>query len=141
MSQLEIFLAKHKGKNFVKSHGQDTHRFIAKQGLDKTFYECDTHMWRLGDRTLPSGIRIDGGSDWVVLNREFCKYLIFGNDELLTGLNVVFKKTLLPAEVSLKEFQLLLDHKFISILFPSYSLTFTRFCKTVNSVIQSWIVI
>ncbi|XP_076309198.1 xylosyltransferase 1-like isoform X3 [Tachypleus tridentatus] len=98
LSQLEGFLTANKGMNFVKSHGQDTQRFIAKQGLDKTFYECDTHMWRIGERTLPWGIRIDGGSDWVALSRDFCTYVVKENNELLTGLKTVFSYTLLPAE-------------------------------------------
>ncbi|XP_013776191.1 xylosyltransferase oxt-like isoform X1 [Limulus polyphemus] len=98
LSQLEGFLTANKGMNFVKSHGQDTQRFIAKQGLDKTFYECDTHMWRIGERTLPWGIQIDGGSDWVALSRDFCTYVVKENNELLTGLKTVFSYTLLPAE-------------------------------------------
>ncbi|XP_035218232.1 xylosyltransferase oxt-like isoform X2 [Stegodyphus dumicola] len=98
LSSLEKFLVANNGKNFVKSHGQDTQRFIAKQGLDKTFYECDTHMWRLGDRTLPWGIRVDGGSDWIALHRSFCLYVTQQNDTLLQGLMTVFRYTLLPAE-------------------------------------------
>ncbi|XP_055935993.1 xylosyltransferase oxt-like isoform X2 [Argiope bruennichi] len=98
LSSLERFLNANNGKNFVKSHGQDTQRFIAKQGLDKTFYECDMHMWRLGDRTLPWGIRVDGGSDWIALHRNFCMYLIQQNNTLLQGLMTVFRYTLLPAE-------------------------------------------
>lgn len=100
LKQLELFLTANKGKNFVKSHGQDTQRFIAKQGLDKTFYECDAHMWRLGDRELPNGIRLDGGSDWIGLSRDFCSYLITANDTLLRGLDTIYQHTLLPAEVS-----------------------------------------
>jgi len=42
-------------KNFVKSHGRETATFVKKQGLDRTFYECDNHMYRLGPRTLPDG--------------------------------------------------------------------------------------
>ncbi|GFQ80628.1 xylosyltransferase oxt [Trichonephila clavata] len=98
LSSLERFLLANNGKNFVKSHGQDTQRFIAKQGLDKTFYECDMHMWRLGDRTLPWGIRVDGGSDWIALHRNFCSYLTQQNNTLLHGLMTVFRYTLLPAE-------------------------------------------
>ncbi|CAG2159896.1 unnamed protein product, partial [Oppiella nova] len=96
--ELENFLLANRGKNFVKSHGQDSQRFITKQGLDKTFYECDTHMWRVADRQLPKGIRWDGGSDWVVLSREFCHYITYEDNELLRGLKQVFKYTLLPAE-------------------------------------------
>lgn len=75
-------------------------RFIRKQGLDKTFHECDTHMWRLGSRDLPDGIRMDGGSDWIALNRKFCNYVVHGTDDLLVGLKKIYKYTLLPAEVS-----------------------------------------
>ena len=73
---------------------------MQKQGLDRTFYECDLRMWRLGTRPLPNGIRVDGGSDWIVLHREFCDYILNGQDELLTGLLAYWKYTLLPSEVS-----------------------------------------
>jgi len=55
VEQLETFLALNKGKNFLKSHGRDVQKFIQKQGLDKTFDECEFHMWRLSDRKLPAG--------------------------------------------------------------------------------------
>ncbi|KAF5269987.1 hypothetical protein FQR65_LT05786 [Abscondita terminalis] len=93
------FLTANKGKNFVKSHGREVQRFIQKQGLDKTFVECDTHMWRVGDRKLPWGIQIDGGSDWIALSREFVAYAASDEpDELVQGLRIVFNYTLLPAE-------------------------------------------
>lgn len=56
--KLVEFLTANKGKNFVKSTGREIQRFIQKQGLDKTFLECDGHMWRIGDRTLPIGIQV-----------------------------------------------------------------------------------
>ncbi|KAF5304046.1 hypothetical protein FQA39_LY01831 [Lamprigera yunnana] len=97
--RLVEFLTANKGKNFVKSHGREVQRFIQKQGLDKTFVECDTHMWRVGDRKLPWGIQIDGGSDWITLSREFVAYAASEQpDELVQGLRVVFNHTLLPAE-------------------------------------------
>ena len=74
-------------------------RFIRKQGLGKLFVECDTHMWRVGERQLPAGIRVDGGSDWVSLNRDFCQYLATSSDPLLKGLKEYWKYSLLPAEV------------------------------------------
>ena len=52
------FLTANKGKNFVKSTGREIQRFIQKQGLDKTFVQCDGHMWRIGDRKLPLGIQV-----------------------------------------------------------------------------------
>ena len=50
-------------------------------------------------RKLPDGIRMDGGSDWVCLYRDFARYIIYENDELVQGLLGFFKYTLLPAEV------------------------------------------
>ncbi|XP_037814712.1 xylosyltransferase oxt [Lucilia sericata] len=100
LDKLEEFLTANRNRNFVKSHGRETQRFIQKQGLDKTFVECDTHMWRIGDRKLPTGIQIDGGSDWIALSRPFVKYVLENKetDELLKGLLVIFRHTLLPAE-------------------------------------------
>lgn len=97
MDSLVDFLTANRDRNFVKSHGREVQRFIQKQGLDKTFVECDTHMWRVGDRTLPDGIQIDGGSDWIALSRSFVQY-VSAEDELIRGLLRVFHHTLLPAE-------------------------------------------
>lgn len=98
VDKLVRFLTANAGKNFVKSHGRETQRFIQKQGLDKTFVECDTHMWRIGERELPENIQIDGGSDWLALSRDFVKYVVEENDELVQGLLKIFGQTLLPAE-------------------------------------------
>lgn len=98
VENLENFLSGNKGLNFVKSHGREVQRFIKKQGLDKTFIECDTHMWRTGDRKLPRGIVVDGGSDWIALSPKFVSYVAGKHDELLAGLDKIFKHTLLPAE-------------------------------------------
>ncbi|XP_076384790.1 xylosyltransferase oxt [Megalopta genalis] len=98
-AQLVQFLSLNKGMNFVKSHGREVQRFITKQGLDKTFVECETRMWRIGDRKVPNGIQIDGGSDWVALSRDFVEYVASPTpDTLVTDLLKVFKYTLLPAE-------------------------------------------
>lgn len=97
--QLVEFLGLNKGMNFIKSHGREVQRFITKQGLDKTFVECETRMWRIGDRKLPDGIQMDGGSDWVALSREFVEYVTDPNpDALVTDLLKIFKYTLLPVE-------------------------------------------
>ncbi|XP_077526225.1 xylosyltransferase oxt isoform X1 [Haemaphysalis longicornis] len=99
--ELEKFLAANMGANFVKSHGQDTQRFIGKQALERTFHECGGRMWRLGPRTLPWGLRLDGGSDWVALHRDFCSYVALPThrkDPLVQGLRALFRHTLLPAE-------------------------------------------
>ncbi|XP_067673821.1 xylosyltransferase oxt-like [Haliotis asinina] len=98
VKDLTAFLSLYKTYNFLKSHGRDTPRFIQKQGLDQTFYECDSHLWRIGPRKLPGGIRIDGGSDWVCLYRKYVQYLVTTQDELVTGLKQLYKYSLLPAE-------------------------------------------
>ena len=76
-------------------------RFIRKQGLDRTFVECDEHMWRIGDREVPKGIDIDGGSDWIGLNRKFAEYVVTSEDELVNGMKRMYAFALLPAEVSI----------------------------------------
>uniref|UniRef100_A0A1L8E2J2 protein xylosyltransferase n=1 Tax=Nyssomyia neivai TaxID=330878 RepID=A0A1L8E2J2_9DIPT len=99
VEKLVDFLTANRGMNFVKSHGREVQRFIQKQGLDKTFIECDTHMWRVGDRELPHGVQIDGGSDWIALSRDFVGYVTDDEqDDLLSGLMTIFRHTLLPAE-------------------------------------------
>ncbi|KAF7665683.1 hypothetical protein LDENG_00134000, partial [Lucifuga dentata] len=96
--QLVAFLSKYRKMNFIKSHGRDNARFIRKQGLDRLFYECDTHMWRLGDRKIPEGIAVDGGSDWFLLNRPFVDYVANSQDELVSSMKRFYAYTLLPAE-------------------------------------------
>lgn len=99
IDKLEAFLAANADKNFVKSHGREAQKFIQKQGLLKTFVECDNHMWRIGDRHLPSGIQIDGGSDWICLSRKFVSFVTAERkDNLIGGLLKIFAYTLLPAE-------------------------------------------
>lgn len=88
------------------------HRFIRKQGLDQTFYECEHHMWRIGPRALPNGIHIDGGSDWFMLNRQYVDYLVSSQDQIVLALKHMFHYTLLPAEVRAQVTCLCLSHCF-----------------------------
>lgn len=74
-------------------------RFIKKQGLDRLFHECDSHMWRLGERHIPEGIVVDGGSDWFSLTRSFVEYVVYADDQLVSQLRQFYTYTLLPAEV------------------------------------------
>ena len=101
IESLEALLAVNPGRNFLKSHGRQTRQFIHKQGLDRVFHQCESRMWRVGDRNLPAGIRIDGGSDWVGLTRELVQYATtpsHSSDPLLRGLKDFYRHTLLPAE-------------------------------------------
>ncbi|XP_063315020.1 xylosyltransferase 2 isoform X1 [Pelobates fuscus] len=96
--ELVNFLSKFRDKNFLKSHGRDNARFIKKQGLDRLFHECDSHMWRLGERQIPEGIVVDGGSDWFALTRGFVEYVTFTEDTMVSDFKRFYKYTLLPAE-------------------------------------------
>lgn len=58
-------------------------------------------MWRLGERQLPPEIDIDGGSDWIALNRKFCQFLVTSRDPLVTTLKHMYGYSLLPAEVTI----------------------------------------
>lgn len=89
-------------------------RFIRKQGLDRLFLECDAHMWRLGDRKIPDGITVDGGSDWFVLNRKFVEYVTFSNDDLVKKMKRFYSYTLLPAEVGAFTCLIYLINRFIT---------------------------
>lgn len=43
--------------------------------------------------------QVDGGSDWVCLNKEFVSYVVAAEeDDLLSGLHDYFRYALLPAE-------------------------------------------
>lgn len=90
-------------KHLWANHFFVSFRFIRKQGLDRLFLECDAHMWRLGDRRIPEGIAVDGGSDWFLLNRKFVEYVTFSTDDLVTKMKQFYSYTLLPAEVSVPE--------------------------------------
>ncbi|KAH3872501.1 hypothetical protein DPMN_035717, partial [Dreissena polymorpha] len=98
MQQLTWFLNKYKGYNFLKSNGRETHEFMKKQGLEYLFYECDNHLWRIGTSPIPLGIRVDGGSDWLGLYRDFIRYAVYGQDPLVLGLEEFYKYSLLPVE-------------------------------------------
>ena len=67
--------------------------------MEFLFYECDAHMWRITQRKIPTGVRIDGGSDWLGLDREFCEYAVGIQDELARGLKAFWQYSLLPSEV------------------------------------------
>lgn len=84
LEELVKYLSVNSGRNFVKSHGRESSVFVRKQGLDRAFVECDTHLWRLGPRKLPLGVQVDGGSDWVCLHRDFVRYVVEGEDETIS---------------------------------------------------------
>lgn len=57
-------------------------------------------MWRLGERSIPEGLEVSGGSDWFALTRRFVEYVITSQDDLVSGLKQFYSYALLPAEVS-----------------------------------------
>lgn len=101
IEQLESITAANNGLNFLAPHGLSTLRYIEAQGLSKVFHECESRMWLVGDRKLPSGIRINGGSDWIGITRELAQYATGAtedSDQLVKGLKQLCKHSLLSAE-------------------------------------------
>lgn len=96
--QLTQLLAAQIGENFLKSNKGKLDEFIRKQGIDQSFIQCDDHMWNIGHRKLPEGIVMDGGSDWVILHRDFIRYVLTTDNVIVTGLETIYKHTLLPVE-------------------------------------------
>ncbi|XP_074594181.1 xylosyltransferase oxt isoform X2 [Brevipalpus obovatus] len=98
LRRLEQFLGLYKRYNFVRATSQNLKKFVSKQGLDRTFYQCEDRVWRLGPRTIPRGLKISGGSDWFCLTREFCEYVSHGDDAMLREVRTLFKYSLLASE-------------------------------------------
>uniref|UniRef100_A0A183F4H5 protein xylosyltransferase n=1 Tax=Heligmosomoides polygyrus TaxID=6339 RepID=A0A183F4H5_HELPZ len=95
---LHDFETQNPQKSYMSSHGYNTARFIQKQGFDFVFIECEHRMWRIGQRgEFPRNLRVDGGSDWIVLHRDFAEYSI-SNDELPVKLRALFASIILPVE-------------------------------------------
>lgn len=98
LEELEHNLGKNMGKSFLASHGYNTADFIRKQGLYKAFHQCDNRMWRIKDRNaLPKNMRLDGGSDWVIIHKDLAEISI-KNNELSNQLKHFFSTVLLPLE-------------------------------------------
>ncbi|VDM75553.1 unnamed protein product [Strongylus vulgaris] len=98
LNELETQLRLNPGKSYMSSHGYNTARFIQKQGFDFVFIECENRMWRIGKRDeFPRNLRIDGGSDWIILHRDFAEYSI-SDDELPKKMRTLFGSIILPVE-------------------------------------------
>eukprot|EP00041_Stephanoeca_diplocostata_P036713 m.1350521 g.1350521 ORF g.1350521 m.1350521 type:complete len:802 (-) comp24922_c0_seq8:2482-4887(-) len=104
-ADLMKFLDKHRGRNFLKSSAaKDEDRFVTRQGVNHTFYQCDNHGYDIGVRELPAtddaGLRFHfrGGSDWYVLSREFVDYVVDDNDPYLVHAKQWYNFSLLGAE-------------------------------------------
>ncbi|VDP11875.1 unnamed protein product [Soboliphyme baturini] len=99
MEELEAFLSAYNGTNFLRSHGRKgSETFIMKQGLNQLFVQCEGRMWRLGERELPHGIFVSGGSDWFGLHRNFLTFATNKSSSFVNGLRQFFRYALLPAE-------------------------------------------
>lgn len=75
--------------------------FLRNQGFGQLFLECDSYVWHLGERSVPSGIILDGGSDWMILPKIFVDYVIYSDANLLRDIKEYFRYSLLPVEVSI----------------------------------------
>lgn len=101
VKDLENYLNTNLRNIYLKAHNIKGYNFIKKQGLDRNFYQCEDRVWRLGKRSLPTGIVYSGGSDWFALPRDFCLYIMrHQNDQesLVGPLLKIYNNTLLPME-------------------------------------------
>lgn len=102
--ELEQYLESNPRSNiYLKTHNLKGDKFVKKQGLDQSFYQCDNRVWRLGPRQLPNSITFSGGSDWFILPKDFCDFILDDQKNadaktLLQPLLQLFNHTLLPAE-------------------------------------------
>ncbi|VEL37306.1 unnamed protein product [Protopolystoma xenopodis] len=76
----------------------DCSQFLRGQAIDQAFYECDAHLFRLGNRPLPRGLVLASGSDWYLLPRDFLLYAVFGRDGLVDRLRDFYRYSVLPVE-------------------------------------------
>uniref|UniRef100_A0A0N4ZRJ1 protein xylosyltransferase n=1 Tax=Parastrongyloides trichosuri TaxID=131310 RepID=A0A0N4ZRJ1_PARTI len=98
LDELEVQLIANKGISFLSSHGSNSGKFIKKQGFYYKFMECEERMWRIEERNnFPENMYIDGGSDWIVIHRDFIKYSL-SNETLPRDLRNMFQSVLLPLE-------------------------------------------
>ena len=73
-------------------------KFHEGQGMKKVFYNCEKHMYRIGDRELPFGLQWVGGSDWVTLHKDFVTYLVYSEDKLMKGLTSFYFYSIMAPE-------------------------------------------
>ncbi|CUT99591.1 xylosyltransferase [Echinococcus multilocularis] len=91
-------LDSHRGRIFVKQTAEEIFKYIHSEGLQYAFVQCGNYVWRAGVRPPLDGVVIHGGSDWLVLPRDFAFYTVFGNDDLVRGLRIWFQNAILPVE-------------------------------------------
>uniref|UniRef100_A0A914PZ33 protein xylosyltransferase n=1 Tax=Panagrolaimus davidi TaxID=227884 RepID=A0A914PZ33_9BILA len=98
LDDLEHNLGIHNGKSFLASHGYNTADFVRKQGFLFAFHQCENRMWRIKTReNFYKNMRIDGGSDWVIVHRNLAKTAI-SNSTITTQILDYFSTVLLPLE-------------------------------------------
>ncbi|KAK2703220.1 xylosyltransferase oxt-like isoform X2 [Artemia franciscana] len=98
IGDLEDFLAANRGLSFLSSCQEDPFKSIKSQGFSQSFVECDDYLFRVGNKTLPKGIRMDFGSDWFVFHRLFAEFAVNDSDPLIHGLQTIANFSYLAPE-------------------------------------------
>ncbi|CAH8584049.1 unnamed protein product [Schistosoma turkestanicum] len=96
--ELVTYLSHNRDKIFLRSFSHTGQSFLRNQGFGQLFLECDSYVWHLGERSIPSGIILDGGSDWMILPKIFVDYVIYSEANLLRDIKEYFRYSLLPVE-------------------------------------------
>ncbi|TNN13274.1 Xylosyltransferase oxt [Schistosoma japonicum] len=96
--ELVTYLSHNRGKIFLRSFNHAGQSFLRNQGFGQLFIECDSYVWHLGERSIPPGVVLDGGSDWMILPKIFVDYIIHSEDNLVRDIKEYFRYSLLPVE-------------------------------------------
>ncbi|VDO74210.1 unnamed protein product [Schistosoma mattheei] len=96
--ELVTYLSHNRDRIFLRSFSHTGQSFLRNQGFGQLFLECDSYVWHLGERSVPSGIILDGGSDWMILPKIFVDYVIYSDANLLRDIKEYFRYSLLPVE-------------------------------------------
>jgi protein xylosyltransferase len=75
-------------------------RTLLDHGMMCHFLECDDHMWRLGERSIPIGIQYEGATDWLCLHYNIIEYIVTSNDRFVKQLTNLFRHIQVPTEVN-----------------------------------------
>ena len=98
LEEFENYLKTRIGKNFLGTSLRELIRFQEGQGMRKMFYNCDNHMYRVGERNIPFGLQWVGGSDWIILHKDFAHYLVTSDDALIRGLTSFYFYSIMAPE-------------------------------------------
>lgn len=83
--------------NFLNFDSNQKH--AEEEDDEETFVECEGHVWPVGPRRLPVGIRHGRGEAAFCLHRDLVDYVLKSSDVYVNELKVFYKNVFNPIEV------------------------------------------